>query len=142
MPILHYACSICGTIYKTEQEAVHCESKGREEPKFNVGEFITVDQEDYGTFGWYDGDPNWVTSKPRGLHPHDGPQYSLIYVITAITQYGHRLKYHLATKGMSGKQGYRSGWNTIDGGRGQYVLPITWLDGNDLLGKTFDHLVA
>ena len=139
-----YQCEICKTIYDEQADAESCEALGLDKAAFEVGDFVVTDGETYGRFGWYDGDPAWVIEKEEGLH---GPCkcYSLIYVVTAITPSSndwdqHGLCYHLATKGMSGEQGYRQGYTSIKGHYGLHKVKAD-LDGSDLIGQEAFYLI-
>ena len=138
-----YQCEGCYEIYDSLEEAMECEAQGREEPIVQVGDFVTTHAGDYGRFGWFDGDPEWVTEKTRGLH---GPAkvYSLIYVVTAIT-YGdkwhpHLCKYHLATKGMTEKSGYGQGYTFPATHTGITKIESS-LDASDLIGIETNDLI-
>src|SRR3989304_3767181 len=88
-----FKCSICGLIFDNEQGALECEEQGEYRPEFSVGDFVTTDTDDYGRFGWFDGDSDWVMKKPRGLHS-DKQSFSLIYVVTAVEPRTQMAIYH------------------------------------------------
>src|SRR3972149_9199403 len=129
-----FKCSICGLIFDNEQGALECEEQGEYRPEFSVGDFVTTDTDDYGRFGWFDGDADWVMKKPRGLHS-DKQSFSLIYVVTAVEPRNHMAIYHLGTKAMTRKSGYRFGWTIFNSHYHLYAvdLPIA-LDQDGLLG--------
>ncbi len=140
--IVTYECELCHKKFDNAEACLACENRGIEPAKAKVGDFVTTDgwKEDYGRFGWYDGDPSWVIPKTDGLHSTPNfPYCSLIYIVTAVDNDGHRARYHLETKGMT-NNGYRGGWTTYPGGRDIYPLPTELtkdLDGSDLIGRVW-----
>jgi hypothetical protein len=149
-----YACDICGEKYRTNEEAVACEARGFE-PKFKVGQIVTSKQ----GFGWYDGDKSWIVNPDITLRPEKCPNgnrncfeccctYVFYYVITFIDgdeREGHKPRYHLRTKAMTGKQGYSEGW-TFDEGHYKPMLvrnppKIVVEQSKELLGKPSGYLL-
>jgi len=133
-----YLCGVCETEYPTLAEAEECEARAkRMSPRFKVGDVVTG----RSGFGWFNGDPAWISNpevaaggKPepggvstKGSQPGHGNcfgdccTYSFFYVVTAIdedthqTSLPHRVRYHVATKAMSGTEGYRNGYTFDDG---------------------------
>ncbi len=114
--IVRYACSICKTEYETNREAVTCEAKGLDAPVAKVGDIVFV----RAGFGWFDGDKRWVSNRnvlekvpkpnPHGNCFGECCTFQFYYVVTAIDNDGHRRRYHIMTKAMSGKQGHRGGY--------------------------------
>ena len=126
--IVRYACDICGEEYGTMHAAQRCEAHGLPTPTIAVGDIVLLRD----GFGWFDGDPIWVSNlaqlgrnddEPWNLpgrdKSHDGScfseccMYQFYYVVTAIDRDDcnrHRLRYHVWTKAMTGTQGYAEGW--------------------------------
>lgn len=148
-----YYCEICNRGYGDAAAATTCEAKGREKVRAKVGDIVTGN----AGFGWFDGDPKWIsnphvgTCKPGGLSTYgskpghgncfgDCCTYSFYYVITKIDgdpQDGHTARVHVATKAMSGTQGYRVGWTGRDHIRvrqAKDVPPEVVADSVDLIG--------
>lgn len=134
--IKQYQCELCGQVYDNQADAESCEAQDLEEPIVEVGDFVVTDREEYGRFGWFDGDSEWAIEKERGLH---GPArtYSLIYVVTAITYddpYNpHLCCYHLETKAMTGDGGHRQGYTFPATHFGIHKVEAD-VDGSDLIG--------
>lgn len=104
-----FQCSGCGSVYKSLRDAQTCANSD----EFNthgikVGDFVTAGG---FRFGWYDGSKDWVIK--RNCAPTEGPPFKLIYVVTAITQDSHKIRFHLVTGAMG--NGYDSGWTSWDG---------------------------
>lgn len=138
---LKYECAVCNQIYDSEQDAIACEEKGVDDPVVSVGQFVVVDRDDYGRFGWFNGDPDWVIKKPKGLHSvkdWDGRYYTLIYVVTHIDSKNHRTRYHLETKAM--KKDYRKGYTFSTGHYTPRAIDRN-LDGSDLIGNKANWLL-
>ena len=136
-----YQCLICDSVYDDVATATACEAAGVDEPVAAVGQLVVTDSDTYGRFGWYDGDPDWVIKKPRGLHCRedwDDNYYSLVYVVTHIDHVGHRTRYHLETKAMRSQ--YRAGY-TFNEGHWKPKVFSGSLDGSDLIGNTASGLV-
>jgi hypothetical protein len=139
---IKYECSICGRIFDGEQAAIDCEQAGVDEPIVSVGQLVVVDPDNYGRFGWFDGDSDWVIKKPTGLHSvndWDGDYYSLIYVVTHIDSDGHWPRYHLETKGMT--KDYRKGVTFAKGHYTPRGFEGRELDGSDLIGNKVNWLL-
>lgn len=127
--ITTYPCPICGVEYETKEEAEKCYAKGFK-PKFKVGDIVFAT----AGFGWYDGKKTWVsnpTVKFRGNPEHGNCfgaccTYQFYYVVTLIdkSEYSyddsHRVRYHLYTMAMSGKQGHTEGWTFDD----RHLTPV------------------
>lgn len=119
-----YICEGCEQKFDTAKAALACENREKPKVAFKVGDIVTVGK----TFGWFDGDPEWIVNKRLLGHAraeaydkskcrHPGTNcfdtcccYQFYYVVTAIDMDGHRTRYHLRTKAMTGKQGYKGGW--------------------------------
>jgi len=139
--ITEYQCEICGHRYPTETGAKNCERLPFK-PQFNIGQIVSISKE----FGWFDGDRKWVEKFTAALYA--AKKLRFYYVITYIDrdpQNLHRVRYHIATKAMSGKQGYRIGC-TFDRGHLTptvvknppiYVVKTS----GDLLGEKADFLI-
>lgn len=142
-----WQCEICGSTFSSEERAASCEARGNLRfPGIAVGDFVTTDSENYGRFGWFDGDPAWTIKKPDGLHSEgSGNQWSLIYVVTAITQTGRRgapthiARYHLATRAMTAESGYNRGYTNVDHYHIRKLAPQPALDDSGLIGQIVDH---
>lgn len=130
--ITTYACQICGRKYATEPEAVICETQPEDRRIVEVGDIVTGQ----GVFSWFDGDSAWVVDAKakKGM--------AFYYVVTHIDGdegNAHRVRYHLFTKAMSGKKGYRRGYTFNQG----HVLPRKVVkpprdvvsDSKDLIGQ-------
>ena len=106
--ITKYQCEICKKIYDTQIEADACEAHGPPTTKLKVGDIVKT-----GTaYGWFDGQRNWVIGQ-KTPDPDNNRLIGFYYVITAIDvdlQDGHRVRYHLFTKAMTGKQGHDQGY--------------------------------
>jgi len=115
-----WVCPICENEDRTREEAARCTAKGKEKPIVKVGDIVLT----RAGFGWFDGSRDWVKNPDVEKHPEHGNcfgeccTHTFYYVVTAIDDYegdSHRIRYHLLTAAMSGKQGYRQGWTTVDG---------------------------
>jgi hypothetical protein len=111
-----YACEICDQEYETEEDARKCESRGRDEERFTIGDVVVLDRY---PFGWYDGDRAWVENFDEvGKRLNCATFcrsccYRFYYVVTAIDRDDrdpHRVRYHLETKAMKDESGYRFGY--------------------------------
>jgi len=119
-----YECEICGFESVDPEQVRACEARGAPVPLVAVGDIVLAK----GGFGWFDGDSAWVSNpaakkrKVNGRCPvtGDGNCFGLCccfrfyYVVTLIDRDPdiggrHRLRYHLWTKAMTGKQGYECG---------------------------------
>lgn len=109
MPKIIYGCQICGRQYSTEQDAIICETQPPDERLADVGDVVAGGKR----FGWFDGDKAWV------MDPKVKKGYiAFYYVVTHIDGHednAHRVRYHLFTNAMTGKEGYRSGWTFNSG---------------------------
>jgi hypothetical protein len=159
-----YVCDICGHEFGDEATAVACEGRGRERAIVKVGDIVVGNR---AGFGWFDGDVSWIANPqvardgvpvPGSVSTKRNPKhgncygacctYQFYYVVTAIDgdeSDGHRVRYHLATKAMTGKEGYRSGYTFSDGHvRPRIVIdpPGAVLDSSDdLIGQKADCLL-
>lgn len=155
-----YLCEICNNAYVTEAEAIACEKRGREKVQCEVGDIVTGN----AGFGWFDGDPKWIsnpevgTCKPGGVStygtkPRHGNcfgaccTYQFYYVVTAIDgdeRDPHLARVYVATKAMSGAEGYRGGWT----GRNHIRMKVVAdppseivVDSTDLIGTKIENLL-
>lgn len=119
-----YLCDYCGQEYGTIKKARECEALGFH-PTLEVGDIV----KGQAGFGWYDGDKWWVVNpkvKEESKGHADGRNcfddcccFVFYYVVTKVDgdkgfphderRDLHRPRYHLFTKAMLGKSGYRSG---------------------------------
>ncbi len=142
-----WRCRICKTVWPTHAAAQRCESRGNPKRTAKVGDIVLGG----GGFGWYDGDRKWVRNPTVKAKPKHGNCFSpcctldFYYVVTAVDaddRDGHRARYHLFTKAMSGKQGYRSGYTFDEGHRGiDKAQRPPRLDTADLIGKKAEGLL-
>lgn len=108
-----YTCEKCEEDYDTEEEAYDCENQELDEPSVDVGDIVFVKS----GYGWFDGDKKWVSNPDVELRkkcPNDNGNcfepcctYRFYYVITAIDEDRHQLRYHIVTKAMNSKSGHR-----------------------------------
>lgn len=120
-----YICEGCGKQYDRIVKAQECESKDPGEQLVEPGDIVTAR---YG-FGWFDGDRRWVVNPDVKLRHRDGKEvcpngngncfskcctYGFYYVVTAVDTHNHRTRYHLRTRAMGGKTGYRGGYTYTD----------------------------
>lgn len=133
---------MCKTGYDTPEEATDC-LESTPIAHVEVGDIVETR---YG-FGWYDGDRNWVINPDvdTSVHGFDKScSMGFYYVVTGITTLQHEVIIHLATKAMTGSNGYRGGWTTL---RGHYFpkkidAPESVIeDSKDLIGQIFDNLL-
>lgn len=114
--IVRYVCTSCRAQYLTRQEAEACAAR-EETPVCKVGDIVLAGGM---RFGWFDGEKSWIARsvEPRRHEPQpaSGRMHEFYYLVTAIEPEGHRLRYYLATRAMTGRSGYRAGWTTADGG--------------------------
>lgn len=134
-----YGCQICGKQYLTEQDAIICETRPASPRLVEVGD-IVIGQP---VFGWFDGDPAWV-SNPQAKNG----DIAFYYVVTRVDgddQNPHRVRYHLFTKAMTGKEGYRCGFTFNEGHISirKVSAPAALLvaDSKDLIGRQAEHLL-
>jgi hypothetical protein len=116
-----YQCETCGNTSSNKSQVLACESIPLETPIFEVGEIVFVKN----GFGWFDGEPAWIsnfkavqenrTAQSHGNCFQSCCTYRFYYVITAIEQDGHRLKYYVVTNAMTGTQGHRGGYTYTKG---------------------------
>jgi len=141
-----YVCEICDREYDTEEEAMQCESQGLESPILPVGSFVLTHPIQYGRFGWFNGNKDWIIQAPRGLHSKkdwDSTYYNFIYVITAVTynkerRKGHIPRYHLATRAMTKETGNHGGYTYPETHLKMIEFsPSIELDVSNLIGNTF-----
>jgi len=155
-----YQCEICKELYDTKHEAILCEEK-KFEPTVKVGDIVFA----RAGFGWFDGDERWIINfKKLGMYTNPGFMpgktknhgncfgpcctYLPYYVVTAIThdkRDPHEVYYHLATKFMTGKQGYQGGYTHDEGHWKPMVIrvppPFIVKDSKSLIGMEFDWLL-
>lgn len=141
MPKILYACQICGKVYRTEAEAVVCETRLKDEPLAKVGDIVIAGG---GRFGWFDGDKRWTRRGKGGIRN----DISLLYVVTHMdgdSREPHRLRYHLFTKAMKPDSGYHHG-HTYNNGhytphKIQKPSPFLVRDSRDLIGLKTDVII-
>ncbi|KKM05074.1 hypothetical protein LCGC14_1757750 [marine sediment metagenome] len=131
-----YGCEVCGNEYRSAAEALECEAT-EETPLAEVGDIVFAK----AGYGWYDGLKSWVSNahlppaaQGRRANPEHGNcfadccTYRFYYVVTKIDtddrDYGqigekHRVRYHLFTLAMTGKQGHRNGFTFAE----QHIPP-------------------
>ncbi len=109
-----YVCEGCGEQYTDKKDAERCEAKVQTSRVAEVGDIVKA----HAGFGWYDGNAHWVAN-PKvvlGGHKDHGNcfgrccSYEFYYVVTTIDVENHRVRYHLETKAMTGKEGHRGGY--------------------------------
>ena|SRR5690348_10082995 len=139
--ITEYQCEICGRRYPTEMAAKNCE-RIPFKPQFKTGQIVMF----YREFGWFDGDRKWVEKCTVAARKEKRMRF--YYVVTYVDRdprYLHRVRYHIATKAMTGRQGYHIGY-TFDQGHytptvvknpPKYVVKTS----EDLLGEKADSLL-
>lgn len=149
-----YQCDVCGRSSADEASIRACETRGIEKHSaIEVGDIVTA----RAGFGWFDGDPRWIANwerHKRGLRRTTSHgncfgkccTYQFLYVVTAIDtqpEDGHRVRYHLATKAMTKKTGYHSGYTFDDGGHctPRVLLPKQKLDTDELIGHKAEGLL-
>ena len=149
-----YYCELCGRGYEDADAANACEAKGRETVNAKVGDIVVG----RAGFGWFDGDPKWIsnpevgTCEPGGLSTYGSKPghgncfgncctYSFYYVVTKIdgdARDGHRARVHCFTKAMSCAEGYRGGYTGrghVHMKRAKNVPPEVLADAADLIGE-------
>ena len=113
-----FRCPTCKSDYDTLKGAEACMAQGVDQPIVKVGDIVTTD---YG-YGWFDGDIRWVVNPKVRAAPGPLPSppvrpcpkkrgncfdscctMGFYYVVTAIDHSGHRTRYHLFTKAMTGR---------------------------------------
>jgi len=148
--IQKHGCQVCGREYVTEAEAVVCETQPEDEPCVKVGDIIFAG----AGYGWFDGDKSWVSNlgirrkKGHGNCFGECCTMRFFFVVTAIDKDDrnpHRVRYHLFTKAMSGKEGHRCGY-TFNNGHTRPSLvkkpPSAVVSGSkDLIGQKADYLL-
>lgn len=105
-----FICPICMRQYDIKIDAIIC-MNSNETPEFEVGEVVELK---YG-YSWFDGDRNWVINPDVDMSRHGFSKNESIgfyYVITAIENVEHKVRYYVATNAMTGKKGHRGGWTT------------------------------
>ena len=150
--LTRYACDWCSEEYKTKVEAAACEA----DPSKRAADLGDIVFNGAGC-GWYDGDKGWISNpdvRLRGKCPKgDGNcfdtccTYQFFYVVTAIDRAPrplgwmeprHPWRYHLFTRAMSGKQGYRGGYvysiRKVVGAPPAHVITTS----KDVLGTKWD----
>jgi hypothetical protein len=150
-----YKCEICSEEYTTEKECLECESRKLDRPKLAVGDIVSIR---FG-YGWYDGDRDWVINpekeftKRGGTCPTSGDgncfgeccTMGFYYVITKISHEQHRVKYHVFTKAMTGKQGHHEGYTYEEMHYTPTLVPNppkkVVSSSKDLIGKESDYLL-
>lgn len=135
-----YKCEICGREDKDITVIEACEAQTIDTPLMaEIGDIVIT--ETYGRFGWFDGDSDWVIE--RGKDPTwQKMMVSLIYVVTDIKVVNHRRRYYVATKAMTGTDGYRGGF-THDSGHDKLTKLENppELDFEDLIGIRIENLL-
>lgn len=128
-----YRCGVCRKPFSRRADALVCENKGVEKAVADVGDIV------FATcgFGWFDGDKAWVSNPQVRRFAHYTPHpvrkpcprgdrncfaecccYKFFYVVTAIDlddQDDHRIRYHLFTLAMTGKNGHANGYTFNEG---------------------------
>lgn len=148
-----YTCEICGTEYKEFDEAAACEAQGRPKQTLKPGDIVTIG----AGYGWFDGDRRWVLNPDVKRKDHaDGRNcfdrcctMAFFYVITKAEECSslgeHRIRYHLLTKAMSGKQGHRKGYTYDQHHRTpkKVANPPAWVVGDslDVIGEEAQALI-
>jgi len=155
-----FRCPVCKSDYKTLKGAEMCMAQGVDQPIVKVGDIVITD---YG-YGWFDGDIRWVINPKVLTVPGPTPSpaarpcpkkkgncfdscctMGFYYVVTAIDHSGHRTRYHLFTKAMTGKDRPKSGWTYNEGHcRPELVKkPAKFLgkDSADLIGQKAEYLL-
>lgn len=147
-----YMCETCGTQYQKKSDALKCEAQ-KEKPVAKVGDIVSV----YKHFGWFNGDKRWIQNlnvllKGRRKCPNGDSNcfdkccnYSFYWVITAIDNEGHKLRYHLFNRAMSGREGYTNGYTFS----GSHLIPakvkkipkFIVRSSRSLIGKKSNHLI-
>lgn len=158
--ITRYACEICGKEYDLEAAALACEARGKPTYRFAVGDVVLAG----AGFGWFDGDRRWVENyrrlhaagiapPSRGVGGHGNCfssccTYQFYYVVTALAvedDDGHAPRYYVATKAMTGAQGYAGGWTTEEThvrlSKPIAIPEFVWRDSADLLGQRIEALL-
>jgi hypothetical protein len=136
---VRYECQVCGRKFGAEQDAIICETQPADPRNAEVGD-IVIGQP---IFGWFDGDVAWVVDK--GAKKGDIAFYYVVTHIDGDDRNAHRVRYHLFTKAMTGKEGYRSGW-TFNEGHITLKKPIkrpakVVEDSKDLIGQKSGNLL-
>lgn len=77
--IIRYACEFCHVEYNTLKEAEECESEGEQPAEYDaqVGDIVSC-----GYYGWWNGDPNWVSGK-EGDFFHDKEMVHPFFIVVA-----------------------------------------------------------
>lgn len=144
-----FQCEKCGKVYGQRHMAVNCEEQPPEDVRLKVGDIVRT-----GHFGWFDGDKRWVVNpEVEGDHMRACPNgnnncmepcccMQFYYVVTAIEEVSHRMRYHLFTKAMTGVGGYRGGYTHY----GTHIWPEEVdnppeLKVDDLIGLKAGHLL-
>ena len=117
--IVQYACQICGDLFKKEADAIVCETQEKDLATAKVGDIVFAGS----GYGWFDGDRRWISNpgaliarkknKGHGNCFSSCCTYQFYYVVTFIDgseDNPHRLRYHVASKAMSGKTGHKIGF--------------------------------
>ncbi len=117
-----WACNVCGREWALPAEAEACAARGLAVEIVKPGDIVFLS----AGYGWYDGDATWV-SNPKVKLKLDGAKcpngnkscyshcctFRFYYVITAVDrdpEDGHRARYHVETRAMTGKQGHHGGY--------------------------------
>ena len=117
--ITRFVCEICNEQYDNARDAEKCEQQGIEKALYKTGDIVEITK----GFGWYDGDKRWIINPKVKRNPKHGNCFGkcclmvFYYAITAIDQdpdEPHRIRYHLFTNAMSGKQGYKEGYTRAE----------------------------
>ncbi len=137
-----YECPICNNRYDTKPEAEACLAIGVDE-RLRVGDIVEVK---FG-YGWYDGQKDWVINPeidPNKTHGFGRKvSWGFYYVVTDVEISGHRVRYSVATKAMTGENGHRGGWT----GKNHYMpkkvdAPQSVIDeSRELIGNKYTNLL-
>lgn len=138
-----YQCDICEQAFTTPEEAQICEQRGREKAIVAIGDIVFA-KSGYGWFDgdekWVSNPKVRMNMHGTKLSAHQVPApgpcrdpgsncfddcctFKFYYVVTAIDwvdgyddrKPGHRVRYTVLTKAMSGKEGHTGGWTYNSG---------------------------
>ena len=153
-----YICEGCGEQYDNSVSAYACEARDPGERLVDVGDIVFAK----AGFGWFNGDKRWIRNpsvilKSKGDSRKECPNgngncfasccgYDFYYVVTAIDEKDHRVRYHLATRAMLGRgRGYVMGYtfNVGHHAPNKILSPSDFLirSGRLLVGEKADHLL-
>lgn len=144
--ITYFQCSYCKQQYANKQQAIDCEKQPIEKPCVEVGQIVEMC---FG-YGWFDGDKRWVINLDKKNAPRITEHgncfdrcctMGFYYVVTAIEKDKidpHRLKYHVFTKAMTGKQGHEGGYTYFD----RHVTPSPIFSAPEFVKKDSKSLIG